>query len=443
MKIAFETLGCKINQFDTAVMQEQAAGASKEIVPFHEEADVYVINTCSVTRRSDSESRQLIRRALRRNPLARIVVTGCYAQTHPDELLQIPGVDLVLGTREKGNWLEYLGGCEKAAGPSAAVETDFSKAFAEQPLIRRFGDRTRAFVKVQDGCDSRCSFCLIPRARGPSRSVATDHVIEQVRWLAQNGYQEIVLTGVNLGFYGRDEKPKGSLAGLIRRILKNTSIPRIRISSVEPKTVTRELVSVVRASPRICPHLHIPLQSGSDRILKAMNRHYSARFYQSQIRTLVDAVPDINIGADVMVGFPGEGEKEFEQTYALLAGLPMAYFHVFPYSPRPLTAASEMGGQVSKKEKQNRSMRLRNLSVLKTKQFSDRFRGTRRPVLLEVERDAITGQLQGFTDNYLRVQVEGPDSLMNSILPVTLTPTEAGWVGRPDFRPGQPHPSKI
>ena len=338
MKIAFHTLGCKVNQFDTEIMKEQALQVYHQIVPFDEKADVYVINTCSVTGKSDYQSRQWVRRALRTSPDARIIVTGCYAQTHPEELLKIKGVDLVIGTQERRDWLSYLGGCDKAV----YLNLDFSGEPLEQPFIHRFEEHTRAFVKVQDGCDARCSFCLIPRARGASRSVKVERVIEQIGWLVANGYQEVVLTGINLGFYGRDFHPKFSLSQLIRRILTETDLPRLRVSSMEPKTITPDLIDVLASSSRICRHFHIPLQCGDDDILKRMNRHYSRTYYQDIVMILRERITGACIGTDVMVGFPGEGEREFQNTYRLLSDIPLGYFHVFTYSARAQTPAALM-----------------------------------------------------------------------------------------------------
>jgi threonylcarbamoyladenosine tRNA methylthiotransferase MtaB len=432
VKIAFKTLGCKINQYDTASMKEQAARANGEIVAFRDRADVYVINTCSVTGKSDYRSRQLIRRALKQNPGARIVVTGCYAQTHPEEVMAIPGVDLVLGTQERGNWLDFLGGCDRAAAPARFVRNDFAAGPLDQEPVLRFGDRTRAFVKIQDGCDAKCSFCLIPRARGPGRSVPEDRVIEQIRALAHNQCKEVVLTGVNLGFYGRDFQPKRSLAGLVKKILLQTDIPRVRLSSVEPKTVTRALIDTVASSPRVCRHFHVPLQSGNDRILRRMNRHYTSNYYRRLIEALYDRVPDLCLGSDVMVGFPGEGEREFDSTVRLLTDLPMAYFHVFPYSSRPETPAATFDDRVPPAEKEERSLSLRNLSHLKQKTFESRYLGRSLPVLIESERDPESGLLRGHTGNYIRVSVNGPDSWKNRLIPVILRSVDrSGALGTP------------
>ena len=434
VKIAFHTLGCKINQFDTAAMQEQARQADHEIVPFDHQADVYVINTCSVTERSDSQSRQLVRKALRTNPLAKIVVTGCYAQTNPEALLEVEGVDLVLGTQERGDWLNYLGGCEKAVAPQQAVSPTVLKEPLHQPLIRRFGGHTRAFVKVQDGCDARCSFCLIPRARGPSRSLPLEGVIEQVCLLVEGGHQEIVLTGVNLGFYGRDFRPKLSLAYLISQILERTSVPRLRLSSIEPKTVTPELKKALTSSPRICRHLHIPLQSGDDQVLKRMNRHYRAEYYQRLIEGICQRMPGAGIGTDVMVGFPGEGEAQFRHTYEMLSRLPMSYFHVFTYSPRPQTPAARMGEQVPERIRARRSQALRALAGEKLRGFQEGFLGQTLEVLVEQERDPGSGLLKGYSDNYIKVLLSGPDTFKNMVVPVKVhSVEEQGMLGFSQF----------
>ncbi|MBI3595650.1 MAG: MiaB/RimO family radical SAM methylthiotransferase, partial [Nitrospirae bacterium] len=324
MKIAFHTLGCKVNQFDTAVMEDLTREADHDIVPFEQPADVYVINTCSVTAHADQESRRLVRQVKRRNPASRIIMTGCYAQTHPEELSKIQGVDLILGNREKQDLAAYLGGCERSEGPVVGVGGLFSPGPLIQPVLRQFTGHTRFFLKIQDGCDYRCSFCLIPRARGPGRSLLPEKVIEQTAALVEQGCQELVLTGVNLGTYGRDFLPKQSLSGLLRLLLDRTRIARIRLSSLEPKTATPELVEVVKSSPRICRHFHIPLQSGDNGILKKMNRHYSRSYYRRLILSLAEQFPDAGIGTDVMVGFPEEGEAEYRNTYELLDELPMS-----------------------------------------------------------------------------------------------------------------------
>jgi threonylcarbamoyladenosine tRNA methylthiotransferase MtaB len=421
MKIAFHTLGCKVNQFDTAVMEDLTREADHDIVPFEQRADVYVINTCSVTANADQESRRLVRKVKRRNPASRIIMTGCYAQTHPEELIKIHGVDLILGNREKLDLAAYLGGCERSQGPVLSVGRLTSGGPLIQPLLRQFTGHTRFFLKIQDGCDSRCSFCLIPRARGPGRSLLPESVIEQTKVLVEEGCQELVLTGVNLGTYGRDFIPKQSLAGLLRLLLDRTRIARIRLSSLEPKTVTPELLEVVESTPRICRHFHIPLQSGDNRILKKMNRHYSRRYYRQLILSLAERFPDASIGADVMVGFPDEGEAEYRNTYRLLEELPMSYIHVFPFSPRPETAAALVRTNNSDLEKKVRADELRRLSDEKTRQFSLLHMGRELSVLIEKERDSETGLLKGLSDNYIKVLLPGPDALMNRMRRIRVT----------------------
>ncbi|HUK55514.1 MAG TPA: tRNA (N(6)-L-threonylcarbamoyladenosine(37)-C(2))-methylthiotransferase MtaB [Nitrospiria bacterium] len=420
MKIAFHTLGCKVNQFDTAIMEDQTRRADHQIVPFGRSADVYVINTCSVTANADREARRLVRQVRRRNPSSRIIMTGCYAQTHPEELARIRGIDLVLGRREREDLAVYLGGCDRSDDPVVNVGGIISSGPLVQPVLRSFTGHTRFFLKIQDGCDYRCSFCLIPRARGPGASLPPENVVEQTAVLVEEGCRELVLTGVNLGTFGRDFSPKQSLAGLLRLLLNRTRIERIRLSSLEPKTVTPELVEIIESSPRICRHFHIPLQSGDDRILKKMNRHYSGTYYRRLIRSLAERFPDAGIGADVMVGFPGEGEAEYRNTYALLDELPMSYFHVFPFSARPGTAAAGLRDRVPEPEKSRRADGLRRLSMEKSRRFFDARVGRELPALIEKERDPETGLLKGITDNYIKVLLPGPDEFMNRIRPVRI-----------------------
>jgi len=420
MKIAFHTMGCKVNQFDTAVMEERTRMTDHSIVAFDQSADVYVINTCSVTGNSDQESRRIVRQLKRRSPEAKVILTGCYAQTHPEEVAKIPGIDLVLGNREKQDLAGYLGGCDRTEGPVLRVGSLIPDGPLDQPIIRQLSGHTRTFLKIQDGCDFDCTFCLIPRARGTSRSLPPDRVIEQVRVLEKNGCQEVVLTGVNLGTYGRDFKPKKSLAGLLQSLLNRTKIPRLRMSSIEPKTVTPELIEIVQ-SARICRHFHIPLQSGDDRILKKMNRHYSRDRYQRLIVSLAERFPNASFGTDVMVGFPGESEAEYRNTYELLEELPMSYFHVFPFSSRPETVAATMPAGISELEKKRRADELRRLSTEKRKRFSSAQIGRELQVLIEKERDPESGLLKGISDNYIKVLLPGPDALMNRIRTVRIT----------------------
>jgi threonylcarbamoyladenosine tRNA methylthiotransferase MtaB len=424
MKIAFHTMGCKVNQFDTAVMEERAKDEGHDLVSFGEAADVYVINSCAVTENSDREARRLVRQLKRRNPGSRIVMTGCYAETHPDELAQIQGIDLVIGNSRKRDLVDYLGGCEKEPGEALGFEGGHSQGPLDQPLIHEFRGHTRFFLKIQDGCDFDCSFCLIPRARGPGRSLPIDRTIEQVALLAEEGCQEVVLTGVNLGTYGRDFKPKRELSGLLQLLLDRTFIPRIRLSSLEPKTITPELLDLMESSHRFCRHFHVPLQSGADVTLDKMNRHYSRDYYRQLILSLAERFPGAGIGTDVMVGFPGETLDDFAGTCALLDELPMSYFHVFPFSPRPQTPAADMESPVSEPEKRRRADLLRRLSAEKTRRFAQGHLGKTLPVLIEKERDRPTGMLKGLSDNYLKVVLPGPDDLLSWVKTVHITGLE-------------------
>lgn len=424
MKIAFHTLGCKVNQFDTAVMEEQVREADHEIVASDGLADVHVINSCSVTENSDREAKRLIGRLKRKDPRARIVVTGCYAQTHPEDLRRNPQIDVILGNSHKGKLSDYLCTINDSEGPVLAVGSEFSCDPLVQPLIRGLRGHTRSFIKVQDGCDFDCSFCLIPRARGPGRSLPVERVIEQVSRLVEEDCQEVVLTGINLGTYGRDFSPKESLGSLLQMVIERTPIRRVRLSSLEPKTVTSHLRDVIASSSRICRHFHVPLQSGDDQILLAMNRHYSAGFYQDLILELKGQFPDAGFGTDVMVGFPGETDEQFSRTFTLLNRLPMAYFHVFPYSHRPDTLSPQLNGPVDEKEITIRADRLRRLSAVKLSMFLEAQLGRQTEVLFEKERDVRTGLLKGLSDNYARVFLRGSDCLKNTIVPVRFKKTD-------------------
>ncbi|MEE8210225.1 MAG: tRNA (N(6)-L-threonylcarbamoyladenosine(37)-C(2))-methylthiotransferase MtaB, partial [bacterium] len=344
MRIAFTTLGCKLNQVETNLMREACRGSIMEVVPFEAEADVYVVNTCSVTGKTDRAARQLVRRAVAQNPQAAVVVTGCYAQLQPEAVAALPGVRLVLGNEEKHDLLHYLGTLDEDNGSPAHVAVgDIGRAteFRSAP-VREFTGYTKAFVKIQTGCDFRCSFCSIWTARGPSRSEPPERVLDQMAELARSGVREMALTGVCIGSYGLDLSPPTTLVDLVRRAEGVEGLERLRITSIEPTELTDELLDTISASPLVCRHLHVPLQNGSDRILEAMNRNYRSEFYRGRIEAAAALMPGAGIGADVMVGFPGETDDDFEATMALIEGLPMTYLHVFSYSPRAGTPAAEL-----------------------------------------------------------------------------------------------------
>ena len=434
-RIAFSTLGCRINQFDTAMMKSSVkCNTDYSIVCFDEEADIYVINTCSVTGKSDSESRRMVRLALKKNRNARIVVTGCYAQTNPQKIAKIPGVSLVLGNNEKltvKDYLSYFPDTVIDTSQNVHVSDILNASSMHMSAIEWFQEKTRAILKIQDGCDSRCSYCIVPFARGGSRSLFPDDVIKQVVTLCMNDYKEIVLSGVHLGGYGRDLFPKTSLSYVIRRILSETEIDRIRLSSIEPMEVTDELIELIAEEERICRHFHIPLQSGDNNVLHRMNRNYDVEVYERLILKIRDKIQDAGIGCDVMVGYPGENESHFENTYRFIEKLPLTYLHVFSYSPREGTAAFSQKETVRGNIKAERSELLRHLGNKKNICFKNAQAGKIADVLVEDERDEETGLLKGYTGNYLRVMLQDSEapgfssekasSFVNQIIRVQIT----------------------
>jgi threonylcarbamoyladenosine tRNA methylthiotransferase MtaB len=405
--VAFATLGCKLNQYDSAELQALLEARGLRTVPFEEPAQLYVINTCTVTARADQSDRQAIRRAIAKNPDALVVVTGCYAQTSPGAVAAIPGVDVVLGTGDRHALPELLDGLRKRARPLVRVGDVFARR--ETPVIplRRFAPGyTRAFVKVQDGCQHRCSFCIVPFARGDSRSQPPAVVVEQVETLVAAGYAEIVLTGVDLGHYGWDQVPRTSLAALVRRLLEVRGLGRLRLSSILPAYFTPELVETIVGEPRVCRHLHVPLQSGSDRVLRAMRRPYTARLYRTLAERLAAALPGLGLGTDLITGFPGESAEEFAETEALVAALPFTYLHVFSYSDRRGTeAAGRPVPRVSPAEVRRRTARLRRLGAAKQAAFRTAQVGRELEVVWLARGER--GTAVGLADNYVEVAVEG------------------------------------
>ncbi|MEE9187587.1 MAG: tRNA (N(6)-L-threonylcarbamoyladenosine(37)-C(2))-methylthiotransferase MtaB [Bacteroidota bacterium] len=413
-RVAFHTLGCKLNYAETAAIGKQFLQHGFEVVDLDDGADVCVINTCSVTERADRECRQVIRRALRKSPDAYIIVAGCYAQLAPNEVVSMPGVSLVLGAKEKFALFRYVDGFEKKSRPQIAISeidtvNDFGPAYSGG-----FGERTRAFLKVQDGCDFNCSFCTIPLARGVSRSQSVDETVAQARSLVSQGYKEIVLTGVNVGDYGK--KVGTNLVSLLKALVSVDDLKRIRISSIEPNLLSDELVTMILSSEKICNHLHIPLQSGSDSVLKRMRRRYLTAQYRKVVEIIRKQCPDAGIGADVIVGFPGETDALFEETYQLLLDLPVTYLHVFTYSERPNTDAPIFGRSVEPRIRSMRSKMLRILSKKKKRQFYETSIGRTLPVLFEAGLEG--GKLVGWTGNYIRVGIKPDDKLVNQVVPV-------------------------
>jgi len=418
-RIAIATLGCKVNQFETAAMAEQLRADGWELVPFNSQADLYLINSCTVTSRSDAESRRLIRRARRLNPAARVVATGCYAQVQPEALAAMTELDQVLGNEEKLRIVEAL-----AQGDNQV--TDLSTLTTAGPLrITSHLEHTRAFLQVQNGCENGCSYCIVPAARGPNRSASADEVTATVQRLAANGYQEVVLTGIHLGAYGLDQQPTTSLTELIRQLEQQTAIPRLRLGSIEPNELTDELLDCFMASSRLCPHLHIPLQSGCDTVLERMRRRYTADFYRRVVNRAAAALPDAFIAADLIVGFPAESEVEFEATYRLVEELPLADLHVFPYSRRPGTPAADMPDQVPPQVITRRAELLRQLAAEKRAALQRRFVGQTLQVL-GMRHDPRHGMLTGLSRNYLDVRYPGGPELLNREVTIRVTDIEKG-----------------
>jgi len=426
MKVGLATLGCKVNQCDAAALSRDLQAADFEVVPFNAFADTYIINTCTVTAFADFQARQLIRRALRTNPRARIIVTGCYAQTQAETLAGIDGVSLVVGNDQKHRIPELLNHPTLDSQRIMTSDIFLQKDFQAAPASGIAG-RTRAFFKIQDGCNAFCSYCIVPFARGRSRSLPVHSVLEGVQDFTRQDFREIVLTGIHLGEYGHDLQPETDLSRTIKRILSQNPQVRFRLSSIEPNEISDELLDLFGKHKNLCPHLHIPLQSGDDDILKMMKRRYDTAFYRSLIEKVAKTITDIAIGIDIMVGFPGEGEREFNHTLKLLSDLPVAYLHVFPYSERPQTGALAIQPKVPEKIKKERDAILRELSVKKRETFALQFLGKTLPVLVEQTRDKKTGLAKGFSHNYLPVLLDKhPASLVNTIITVRIEHYQEG-----------------
>jgi threonylcarbamoyladenosine tRNA methylthiotransferase MtaB len=415
--IALHTLGCKLNYAETSTIGRAFAQAGFNVVEGHAPADVVLLNTCSVTERADRECRQVIRRALRTSPEAYVIVTGCYAQLQPETIARIDGVDLVVGTRDKFNVLGLAGDFRKRDLPQVYVSCIDEADSFEAAYAADTDGRTRAFLKVQDGCDYTCAFCTIPRARGESRSVPVGAIVRQAELIAAQGFREIVLSGVNVGDYGR--KIGSSLLELLRALDRVDGVERYRISSIEPNLLTPAVVEFVCSSGRFCDHFHIPLQSGSDSVLRGMRRRYDTAQYRRLVEQIRVMAPEAGIGADVITGFPGETDARFEETYAFLSELPVSYLHVFTYSERPDTDALLFQGAVEPKHRFARNERLRMLGLKKRHAFQATFIG--RDVRVLVEHPAGEGLMSGLTSNYLRVKLPAGEDTSNTIVTATLT----------------------
>ncbi|MBJ6723185.1 tRNA (N(6)-L-threonylcarbamoyladenosine(37)-C(2))-methylthiotransferase MtaB [Geomesophilobacter sediminis] len=417
-RVAITTLGCKINQFESAAMTEALAKEGYELVPFSETADVYIINSCTVTAKTDAESRRLIRRGNRLNPDARIVVTGCYAQMAGEDLLKIPGVNLILGNSEKRSITDFLR--DLGDEPKAVVSDIAREKSTEGFQLETFAEHTRAFLQVQNGCDARCAYCIVPYARGASRSVAPREALDAISSFAAKGFQEVVLTGIHLGAYGLDLTPPTNLLFLLEEADAVAAVPRLRVGSVEPTEIPPEFVEFLAGSRTVCPHLHIPLQSGSDGVLDRMNRGYTTALFRELVASLVAAVPDICLGADVIAGFPTETDAEFSEACDFIASLPLAYLHVFPYSARPGTPAATMTPQISPAVVRDRAAALRKISEKKMAEYCLRFVGRELQVLVQKENES------GLSRNYLTVRLLEGKAEYNTEVPVLITEARGG-----------------
>ena len=413
-KVAFHTLGCKLNFAETSTISRSLPEDQFEKVPAGKKADIYIINTCSVTDAADKKCRQAIRKFINKSPDAFIAVVGCYPQLKPHEISSIPGVDLVLGTKEKFDIARYLSVLEKRK-KAEIHSSELSYAGRFIPSFS-FGDRTRSFLKIQDGCDYGCAYCTVPLARGRSRSPEIKSLVADAERIAGKGVKEIVLTGVNIGDFG---KPTGeSFAGLLKQLVKVPGIDRFRISSIEPNLLTDEIIELTAHNAKILPHFHLPMQSGNNKILGLMGRRYTRDLLADRVETIKKMLPLAGIGADIITGFPGESAYDFDETYSFLENLPLSYLHVFTFSARPGTAAEDMPEKVGYEQKERRSKKLIKLSELKKNEFNTLNTGQTAEVLFEKIRSS--GMITGFTGNYIRVEYQYQAKLSGQIIKVRL-----------------------
>jgi threonylcarbamoyladenosine tRNA methylthiotransferase MtaB len=425
--VAFHTLGCKVNHYETEAIWQLFKQEGYERVDFESTSDVYIINTCTVTNTGDKKSRQVIRRAVRKNPDAVICVTGCYAQTSPAEIMAIPGVDIVVGTQDRIKMLDYIDQYKHERQPINGVHNIMKNRVYEELDVPSFTDRTRASLKIQEGCNNFCTFCIIPWARGLMRSRDPKEVIHQAQQLVDAGYKEIVLTGIHTGGYGEDMKDY-NLAMLLRDLEKEVKgLKRLRISSIEASQITDEVIEVIRESNIIVRHLHIPIQSGSNSVLKRMRRKYTMEFFGERLDRLKEALPGLAVTSDVIVGFPGETEEEFMETYNFIKHHKFSELHVFPYSKRTGTPAARMEDQVDEEVKNERVHRLITLSDQLAKEYASQFEGDVLEVIPEAHynEERESGLYEGYTDNYLRVVLPATEDMIGKIVKVKLT--KAGY----------------
>jgi threonylcarbamoyladenosine tRNA methylthiotransferase MtaB len=416
------TLGCKVNQSESDAIARQLESDHWVPAGKYGAAEVTIINTCTVTQKASMQSRQAVRQAIRANPDSRIVVTGCYAQTEPQALEKISGVHYIIGNADKHRIGKILAADRNSAdGQPITLANDIRRSHPLRPTRTAFsGSRTRPFLKIQDGCNALCSYCIVPHARGPSRSLPVADVIEGIKTLSAAGYRETVLTGIHLGHYGCDLIPTARLGELLDRIDRLELIERVRLSSIEPMELTDNLIQRIADSPRFCRHFHIPLQSGDDRILRKMKRPYTADVFRQRIKTIHNQIPDAAIGVDILIGFPGETDAAFTNTYELIRKLPVTYLHVFPFSARPGTPAARYPDKVAPAVIKERCEKMRRLGQIKRIHFYRKFIGKKVEILVESTRHAATGLLKGLSSNYIPVLIDADDDRMNKLLTVKL-----------------------
>ena len=422
--VAFQTLGCKVNHYETEAVWQLFKDAGYARVDFADHADVYVVNTCTVTNTGDKKSRQVIRRAIRQNPDSVICVTGCYAQTSPAEIMAIPGVDVVVGTQDRHKMIGYIEQFREERMPINAVGNIMKAKVYEELDVPAFTDRTRASLKIQEGCNNFCTFCIIPWARGLMRSRQPEDVLKQAQQLVDAGYKEIVLTGIHTGGYGEDLKDY-NLAKLLKALESVNGLERLRISSIEASQITDEVLDVLKDSPIVVRHLHVPIQSASDTVLRRMRRKYTMAEFGERITRLKEVLPDCAITSDVIVGFPGETEEEFMETFNFINDHKFSELHVFPYSKRTGTPAAMMDDQVEESIKEERVARLIALSDQLAKEYASKYEGELLEIIPEEFSEEAGGRLVGYTDNYLRVAIEGDESMIGQLVRVKIT--KAGY----------------
>ncbi len=421
-KFTITTLGCKVNQYESEAIAQQLKNTGNSQVHDTQTADFCIINTCAVTQKASMQSRQAVRQAIRSNPNAQIIVTGCYAQTEPGVINKIEGVHQIIGHAYKHQISELIRVADKKnrfASPTIKRSRFIGHNFEASPTAV-FGHRTRPFLKIQDGCDSQCTYCIVPYARGPGRSMPVENVLKHIRQLNQAGYHEVILSGIHLGTYGKDLRPETDLFSLLQQIYECRPIHRVRLSSIEPLELTDDIIGLVAETDQFCQHFHIPLQSGDDNVLRKMNRPYTRSFFKDLILKINGVAPEAAIGVDILVGFPGETESAFNKTYALVKDLPVTYLHVFPFSSRKGTPASKFPEKIPSTVIKSRSQKMRRLGEFKKRCFYNKFIGEKIDALMEDKKETVSGCLKGVTSNYIPVLVTWDDRYKNTLVQVRI-----------------------